>query len=190
MLHSAVEKARSPVQGWGLVARQLIREGERVCWPAPGEQETFLGGRELRDLAEERQHLAYRRVDGYVLRADGSQYLNHSCDPNAWWLDDDVMVARRDIRPGEELTYDYSTSEVHPWWRPKWRCQCGSASCRGAISGRDVLDPDFYERYRGHLPSWVERFRQEHHGLRGRVWTAIARIAEIVRQKRTDTPDS
>jgi uncharacterized protein len=73
--------------------------------------------------------------------ADQTRWINHSCDPNtvvestydgatgelrAWW------VARRDIAPGEELTYDYAFigSAAEP-------CGCGAAACRGLI-----VDPD------------------------------------------------
>ena len=37
-------------------------------------------------------------------------FQNHSCDPTTWWVDDITLVARRDILPGEEITYDYGTT--------------------------------------------------------------------------------
>ena len=40
-----------------------------------------------------------------------ARFINHSCTPNCWFevVDKTIWIrARRDIRKGEELTYDYS----------------------------------------------------------------------------------
>jgi hypothetical protein len=73
--------------------------------------------------------------------ADQTRWINHSCQPNtfvestfdratgelrAWW------VARHDLAPGEELTYDYAFIGVAA--EP---CGCGAPDCRGLI-----VDPD------------------------------------------------
>lgn len=34
-----------------------------------------------------------------------------SCDPNCWWMPDKTMIATRHIAKGEEVCYDYATSE-------------------------------------------------------------------------------
>jgi len=57
---------------------------------------------------------------------------NHSCDPNTEFIGLN-MVARRDIRAGEELTVDYATfydSHMTPF-----DCDCGSPNCRGHVFG-------------------------------------------------------
>ena len=70
-------------------------------------------------------------IDGSV---DGnqSQYINHSCDPNA----DAVVIggslfifALREIEPGEEITVDYLNS----FEQDQSVCQCLTASCRQRI---------------------------------------------------------
>ena len=35
---------------------------------------------------------------------------NHNCDPNVWYVKKDVVEARRDIKQGEELCYDYAST--------------------------------------------------------------------------------
>lgn len=67
-------------------------------------------------------------IDGSV-GGNETQYINHSCEPNA-----DVVVinrfiivfAVREIFPGEEVTVDYLNSFDHDLTL----CQCRSASCR------------------------------------------------------------
>lgn len=66
--------------------------------------------------------------------------INHSCAPNTGlrFADDGVfLIAIRDITPGEEITWDYSTTLSDPNWRMP--CACGDASCRGMIGGFDTL---------------------------------------------------
>lgn len=70
-------------------------------------------------------------IDGSV---DGNQtqYINHSCDPNA----DAVVIggslfifALHEIEPGEEITVDYLNS----FEQDQSICQCRSKSCRQRI---------------------------------------------------------
>ena len=175
MESSAIQTYISPIHGTGLLAIAFIPEGT-VLWSS-GSDYVELTLKELNARPIEQRHLAYRcGKDKFILAFDNSPYTNHSCDPNTWWVDDETMTARRDIQPGEEITYDYATTEVHPWWRTKWQCQCQAENCRRIITGRDCLDPAFQERYRGHLPSWVLEFIEEQSGFRDWVMGYIARL--------------
>jgi len=79
--------------------------------------------------------LAMQIGDDLWLCSDGNSLddcLNHSCDPNTGFLHHDpVLYALRDIVPGEELVWDYSTSISEPGWTLD--CLCGSKSCRRVI---------------------------------------------------------
>jgi len=57
---------------------------------------------------------------------------NHSCDPNASFDEGGVLVALREIGPGEEITYDYV---AHPLPASPWNfeCGCGAEGCVGWI---------------------------------------------------------
>ena len=64
---------------------------------------------------------------------NGTHYINHSCEPNAFMqilCDHILFIALRDIRPGEEITIDYE-STLHS---NKKRCICAAPSCRGTIN--------------------------------------------------------
>src|SRR5262249_32692782 len=83
-----------------------------------------------------------------------SNFMNHSCDPNAWFVDDETMTARRDIKAGEEVTYDYATSETRDSFYLE--CRCGSPLCRGVALGSDYWSrPELRERDGAHLMSHV-----------------------------------
>ena len=60
--------------------------------------------------------------------------INHSCDPNTglrFTAKGVFLVALRDIAPGEEIAWDYSTTLHQAGWA--MACACGSAGCRGTI---------------------------------------------------------
>ena len=86
-------------------------------------------------------------------------YVNHSCDPNAALIVDDVphvfLAALRDIEPGEEVTYDYSVTMFNDDW--EIHCNCGSTICRGKIQEFMNLSPAVQNRYRalGIVPKYI-----------------------------------
>jgi hypothetical protein len=80
----------------------------------------------------------------YPMHPEG-RFMNHSCDPNAGLREDREMVALREILPGEEVMFDYSTtmSEDH-WTMP---CLCGAAGCRGLVGDFHELPKGVQQRY-------------------------------------------
>lgn len=75
--------------------------------------------------------------------------LNHSCDPNClieFRWGELLLIASRAIARGEELTWDYETTEEDMVATGSdFKCSCGAAACRGHIRGF---------RYSGAVPAW------------------------------------
>ncbi len=70
-------------------------------------------------------------IDGASRTCDYSWYaLNHSCEPNAYW-NSTHLLARRMIRSGEAITFDYETTEDE--LSTPFRCACGSPACAGRM---------------------------------------------------------
>jgi uncharacterized protein len=64
---------------------------------------------------------------------NGTHYINHSCEPNAFMkilYKHILFIALRDIAPGEEITIDYE-STLHS---DSKRCICRALTCRGTIN--------------------------------------------------------
>ncbi len=103
--------------------------------------------------------------DAYLGRPIGDaeesadDYLNHSCDPNAWLTDEVTVVARRDIQAGEEITVDCATWDANEEWpyfdEGEGPCRCGSALCRGNLTSQDWRRPELQERYAGHFSPYI-----------------------------------
>ena len=81
---------------------------------------------------------------------DTAELLNHSCQPNLGVQGQVVLVARRAIAVGEELTYDYETTDTEGMW---FECRCGVPECRGIIDGQSWKRPEWRQANAGYL-SW------------------------------------
>ncbi len=75
---------------------------------------------------------------------DMSVLINHSCDPNVGFRGQVVYVAMRDIAAGEELCHDYAMERSDDYTLD---CDCGSALCRGKVTGQDWKLPELQARY-------------------------------------------
>lgn len=133
--------------GLGVVAREPIAKGEVLValahvFVSKPEQHTI-------QVDAERHQAGTREID---------DYLNHSCEPSAA-LDAERLcfVAARDIAPGEDVTFNYLTSEwdmVAPF-----ECRCGAAGCFGQIRGFRHLSPDEQARLEPLLTPFLRRLR-------------------------------
>lgn len=77
-------------------------------------------------------------IDANV-RGNAARWINHSCAPNCEAREADGRVfihAKRNIKAGEELFYDYGLVLDEPMsaaLRRDYRCICGAKQCRGVM---------------------------------------------------------
>ncbi|KKP68714.1 MAG: Nuclear protein SET [Candidatus Moranbacteria bacterium GW2011_GWE1_35_17] len=156
MLHKNTEIKKNKMGELAIFATALIEQGE-IVWQISSSDKIF-SKEEALNLPIRQRELVFKYKDKYALTTDNSQYMNHSCNPNFWFIDDATLVAKWDIKQGGEITYDYSTTEIDPVFIDEWRCLCGSENCRGRISPNDCLKKEFQELHAGHLPSSTVEF--------------------------------
>jgi hypothetical protein len=158
--HPALAPRRSAISGDGLFAGADITAGSRVFQ---------LGGRlvttaELATLIAD-ENASGRYVDTITI-SEGLQlvfppdtlvhFANHSCDPNLWHAGPYDVIARRDIRAGEEVTIDYGTNSGAQGF--KMHCTCGTAACRTVVTSDDWRIVELQHRYEGHwTPALAQR---------------------------------
>lgn len=72
-------------------------------------------------------------------KGNKSRYINHSCQPNTemqkWTIDGETRIgifASRDIKKGEELTYDYQFVQ----FGADQDCYCGADACRQKLGNK------------------------------------------------------
>jgi len=93
--------------------------------------------------------------DDVIEKALLEVYVNHSCNGNAWYLNDLMLVAKRDIKRGEEIAYDYAMTETNPDF--KLDCLCRKPECRKSVTGNDYKNPKLQQAYRGHFMSHTQQ---------------------------------
>jgi SET domain-containing protein len=134
----------SPMQGLGAFATRAIAAGTRLIEYAGARLTPAEADARYPDVEGERHHTFLFAIDDDVVidaAVDGNEarFINHSCDPNCDAVIEDGRIwieTIRDVRPGEELAYDYAyvLEERHtPAAKRRFPCHCGAVGCRGTI---------------------------------------------------------
>jgi SET domain-containing protein len=146
-----IEARLSPIHGNGVFATEAIKKGERIV-RYKGKLRTHEEvDEEYGDDDEDGHTFLFTLNDDYVIDAnvDGNvaRWINHSCKPNCEseieenakgkrHKDKVFIHALRDIKAGEELTYNYGIvlDEPHTAKVKKlWACKCGAKNCTGTM---------------------------------------------------------
>lgn len=88
---------------------------------------------------------------------DGIFRVNHSCDPACGFNGQISLVSMRDILSGEEVTYDYSMTDVgskEQGW-VDMECLCGARNCRKLVTGNDWKRKELQEKYKGYFSRYI-----------------------------------
>lgn len=136
---SALRRSYSKRQSADLVLREVPGKGRGVF--ATGNFKAgqfvleFVG--DIRDV-ESFSDLTYALQVGpkdFMTASGGiDDYVNHSCDPNTGIRSEEgriILFALRSIKSGEEITFDYATTQEGGFWT--MNCCCESPACRQMI---------------------------------------------------------
>jgi uncharacterized protein len=136
---------QSRIHGRGVFARRSIRKGARIV-EYRGERISLAEAdrRPDSDPGNPYHTFLFELNDGRVIdaasRGNAARWINHSCSPNCVPLEDEdgrvYIEARRAIRAGEELSYDYKLSvrgRVSAKMKRAYECRCGAPRCRGTM---------------------------------------------------------
>lgn len=142
---------RSPIHGNGVFAVSTLAKGETVI-EYKGRLITHAqADREYGDGADTGHTFLFTLNDKYIVDANvhgnTARWINHSCDPNCEALIDEaddgdrrhdrvLIQTVREVRPGEELSYNYGIVLEVPHtasMKKLWACRCGSPRCTGTL---------------------------------------------------------
>ncbi|HEY1544551.1 MAG TPA: SET domain-containing protein [Xanthobacteraceae bacterium] len=144
--------------GLGLFATEPIRKGKFII--------EYWGQRvRWRDVEDEDQNRYYFdlntrwAIDG-ADRRNTARYINHSCKPNAepYEMRGKIKIyARRGIKPGEEITYDYGKEYFEQFLEPVG-CKCaGCANGHGRSNRRSKASSKVSSKAQSKPPSKPRR---------------------------------
>jgi SET domain-containing protein len=139
---------RSAIHGRGVFAARTIRKGTDII-EYRGQRITMKEADRRPDSDPDNPYhtFLFELDDGRVIDADvrgnAARWINHSCAPNCEPYEDDegrvFIAAKRTIRKGEELGYDYRLNvdgRITKAMREAYACRCGAPRCRGTMLGK------------------------------------------------------
>ena len=153
------EIKKSPICATGVFAKDRIRKGEII---------RVTGGLIVpKSDAEKYNKLIDYEVENVYLDISENFFMaptkedlkmtatiNHSCEPNAGFLDTIIIIAIKDILPGEEITWDYAFSQIT--FSP-FNCNCKHKNCRKLITPDDWKIKDIQEKYGEYFSPYLKK---------------------------------
>ena len=112
-----IERRRSKIHGWGVFAKTQIKRSTKIINYA-GEKISHKESGKREEKYLEKGHIWCFELNSRWVRDAGvggniARFINHKCQPNCW-IDIEAGIiwirAARNIRKGEELSYDYETT--------------------------------------------------------------------------------
>jgi len=163
----------SKIHGNGLYANKDFKKGELI-FGVDISKLPRVNPKEVTD--EEELHVDYVGRGQYVIGTHPYAYINHSCDPNVFVKHETIArskyYAMKDVKKGEQFTYDYGVNAMDQIDKELWRtkCKCGSKNCRGILSTCFLKQPlDIQRKYYEYLPPSLKRkYKDKLKKLRGR----------------------
>jgi SET domain-containing protein len=130
---------KSSIHAFGCYSTKTIRRGADIV-EYTGTRLTVKDADEIYEKSA--KTYLFGLTDGkHVIDGESeAAFINHSCDPNceADEIKGRVIItAVRDIKAGEELTYDYNLYDGE--LDDRSLCHCGAANCRGSMYSEKEL---------------------------------------------------
>ena len=138
----------SSIHGRGVFALRRIPKGTRIIEYKGKLITDKEADRRYSRVHEHSPHtMLFSLEGGWVIdatrRGNSARWINHSCAPNCDIEEEGRRIfieSRRDIQPGDELTYDYNLQIGEKHTKAAKRehaCFCRARRCRGTMLGED-----------------------------------------------------
>jgi len=142
-----------------MFAMRLIKKGERLIVYGGDWGIHYTNDKEKAKKAKLDKHKLviqwddnFFSIESRSKNRDWGWCINHSCNPNTWAKDAFTIIARKNIKSGQEITADYTM-----WNDTIEKCACGSSLCRGRITESDWMLPELQKRYKNHFTPFLNK---------------------------------
>ncbi len=120
--------------------------------------ETVLVGRMVQVLSHRNPHSIQVDFDVHVLMDEPAVWLNHCCLPNTGVRNNQFgaydFVALVDIAEGDEITFDYETTETA--FAADFQFTCNAPQCRKKLCGFFHLPPSLHTQYGDFIADYLK----------------------------------
>ena len=154
-----VYAGESRIEGKGVFVNEDVRKGDIIC-DIDGE----IKEREIKSESGSRKFANWIGMGKNLWLNPNKtifRYLNHSCDPSVAITGTKTLVALRDMKKGDEVTFDYSLTDTDMYW--EMECHCGSEKCRHIIRPIYSLPTEVFANHYPHIPEYFQKEFMKHH---------------------------
>jgi len=159
-MNPKLEVRETQKYGKGVFAKKNIKKGEMLC-VFGGYIKSVIEEEKLESsVSDEGVQISEEFCLGVIDPKDleNASFFNHSCAPNAGFKGQIFLVAMRNIKRGEWITFDYamvlSKTKGAKFYRIK--CLCGSKNCRKYITDDDWRIPKLQKKYDGYFQGYLQ----------------------------------
>lgn len=142
----------SPIAGKGVFVSEPVKAGEVI---------TQIDGKVVkRHIRTEKGSARFANWigmgEGVWLNPNKTKFrfLNHSCKPSAAIVDGHQLIALKDLKEGDEVTFDYSLTDTDVNWRME--CSCGAENCRKVIQPIYFVPPEVFKTHYPNIPQYFQ----------------------------------
>jgi uncharacterized protein len=146
--------------GFGIFSKDLIKRGDVIA---------VFGGYILnlsdldkmdKNIKDWGLQISEDLILGYISKEQKEDviFFNHSCNPNAGFNGQLFLTAIKNIKKGEEITFDYGMALFSKKTKPDYimNCLCKSKKCRKIVTSNDWKLPDLQKRYNGYFQWFLQ----------------------------------
>ncbi|MCA9361080.1 SET domain-containing protein [Candidatus Kaiserbacteria bacterium] len=148
-----ISVVKSAIHGRGLVAKEPIKKGEfigTIKGPV-----MYKVNKTIKDTFSHPDWVGFKK-NYWTDPLPPAKYLNHSCEANSGIKGTRTLHAVKDIKEGEEVTIDYSTTELDLNWFLD--CQCSSKKCRNKVTSIQNLPKEVFNSYLPFVPTYNKTY--------------------------------
>lgn len=140
----------SKLDGRGLFALKNIKKGE-IIFIIKGKKVKFLIHNEKQAKIAGFNWIGLGKNEWIDPDSFGLN-INHSCNPNSGIKGRLTVVALKNIKKDEEITFDYSLNESDIFWELDQECKCQHKDCRKIIKSIQFLPEKHFKKKSKNIP--------------------------------------
>ncbi len=155
--------AQSGIHGKGVFAKKNLKKGE-IAFIMKGKIKKWV----VKNLKTSLAGPNWIGIDhGIWIDPENTafEFLNHSCNPTLGIKGKVTYVALRNIKKGEELTFDYSITEDDMLWHMK-NGEKKVPGFRPVVRSIQHLPLATYKKYLPYVPKYFQKVYNEYHKLK------------------------
>ncbi|MBP0020647.1 MAG: SET domain-containing protein [Cyanobacteria bacterium SBLK] len=138
-------------KGRGVFATRNFQKGEVI-----------VVGKPVKVAPERTRHSVQMKMNLHVEIDAPAKLINHSCNPNTGIKNNSFgaydFIALVDIAEGEELSWDYETTEYISISVPQ--CSCNAPNCRGGLRGFSFRPIEIKNKYGEFIADYLKTLEE------------------------------